>query len=216
MEVMLPLPAPVASERKPEIEVVGEARTGRAAVELALDLHPHVVVLDISMPDMDGLEACQQMRAQVPDTHVLVLTMHESEASFFQALRAGAEGYLVKKAAPTDLQMAILSVARGEAFLHPDLARALVRVYTETPAHVQPKGKNDQGAEELRVLSPREQEVLKLVAEGHTNQEIADRLVLSVKTVQMHRAHVMAKLGLEHITHLVRFAIHHGVLPLDV
>lgn len=200
-----------------EIEVVGEARTGREAIELALQLHPQVVVLDISMPDIDGLEACRRMQASVPDTSVLILTMHESEEYFFQALRAGAAGYLVKKAAPSDLHMAILSVAQGGAFLYPGLAKALIRAYTAAPLAPLPvPGNGEPLAEELRVLSPRELEVLKLVAEGHTNQEIADQLVLSIKTVQAHRANVMEKLGLENITQLVRFAIRYGLLPPDL
>ena len=201
---------------QPEIEVVGEARTGREAVEQTLQLHPDVVVLDISMPDVDGLEACRQIRAQAPTTNVLILTMHESEAYFFQALRAGAAGYLVKKAAPSDLQMAILSVAQGGAFLYPGLARALINAYTATVPEPRSAAKHPGMAAELRVLSPRELEVLKLVAEGHTNQEIADQLVLSIKTVQAHRANVMAKLGLENITQLVRFAVRYGLLPQDL
>jgi DNA-binding NarL/FixJ family response regulator len=201
---------------QPEIEVVGEARTGREAVVQALALRPHVVVLDISMPDMDGLEACKELRVRVPSTNVLILTMHESEEYFFQALRAGASGYLVKKAAPTDLHMAILSVSQGGAFLYPGLAKALVRAYTTTPVQISPTNKIGQMARELRVLSPRELEVLKLVAEGHTNQEIADQLVLSIKTVQAHRANVMEKLGLENVAQLVRFAIRYGLLPADL
>ena len=200
-----------------EIEVVGEARTGREAVELTLGLRPHVVVLDISMPDMDGLDACKQIRANAPGTNILILTMHESEEYFFQALRAGAAGYLVKKAAPTDLHMAILSVAQGDAFLYPGLAKALIRAYTAAPLSQLPTpGNGEPMADELRVLSPRELEVLKLVAEGHTNQEIADQLILSIKTVQAHRANVMEKLGLANITQLVRFAIRYGLLPPDL
>jgi DNA-binding NarL/FixJ family response regulator len=203
---------------QPGIEVVGEARTGREAIKQTLEHHPQVVVLDISMPDMDGLESCQKIRAQAPATNVLILTMHESEAYFFKALRAGAAGYIVKKAAPTDLRMAILAVAQGGAFLYPGLAKALVRAYTTTAPLTQPlaTGKGEPIAEALRVLSPRELEVLKLVAQGHTNQEIADQLVLSIKTVQAHRANVMEKLGLEHVTQLVRFAIRYGLLPPDL
>ncbi|MGH2507027.1 MAG: response regulator transcription factor, partial [Ktedonobacteraceae bacterium] len=169
---------------QPEIEVVGEARTGREAVEQTLALHPDVVVLDISMPDMDGLEACKQIRLHASSTSVLILTMHESEEYFFHALRVGAAGYLVKKAAPTDLHLAITSVACGGAFLYPGLARALIRAYLATPLpNTTTPGQATQLAAELRVLSPRELEILKLVAEGHTNQEIADQLVLSIKTV---------------------------------
>lgn len=199
-----------------EIAVVGEARTGREAIELTRELHPRVVVLDISMPDIDGLEACARIREQTPETSVLILTMHENEEYFLRALRAGAAGYLVKKAAPPDLHMAILAVAQGGAFLYPGLAKTLIRAYTgEGPHPWAAPDKREQMAEELRVLSPRELEVLKLVAEGHTNQEIADRLILSIKTVQAHRANVMEKLGLANITHLVRFAIRYGLLPLD-
>jgi DNA-binding NarL/FixJ family response regulator len=202
---------------QPEIEVVGEARTGREAIAQTLERHPQVVVLDISMPDMDGLQACQQIRAQAPASKVLILTMHESEEYFFQALRAGAAGYLVKKAAPGDLHMAIVSVAQGDAFLYPGLAKALVRVYITAPLTLPPdKRLGQRMAGELRVLSPRELEVLKLVAEGHTNQEIADQLVLSIKTVQAHRARVMEKLDLENITQLVRFAVRYGLLPPDL
>ncbi len=201
-----------------DLQVVGEARTGREAVALVQQLQPDVVVLDISMPDMDGLEACRLIRNEQPTTQVLILTMHESEEYFLQALRMGAAGYLVKKAAPTDLQMAISAVARGDAFLYPGLAKALIRAYV-TPSSAKPDRQdtsypNASGlAQELRTLTPREIEVLKLVAEGHTNQEIADQLVLSIKTVQAHRANVMEKLGLRDITQLVRFAIRHKLIP---
>lgn len=201
---------------QPDIEVVGEARTGREAVEQVMTLRPDVVVLDISMPDIDGLQACREIRQRAPSTQVLILTMHESEEYFFQALRAGAVGYLIKRAAPPDLHMAILSVAQGGAFLYPGLAKALVRVYTAAPAQLLPESEGQRMAEELRVLSPREREVLRLVAEGHTNQEIADQLVLSIKTVQAHRANVMEKLGLENVAQLVRFAIRYGLLPPDL
>jgi len=199
-----------------EIEVVGEARTGREAIELAHTLQPHVIVLDISLPDIDGLEVCARIRAQTPATNVLILTMHESEEYFLRALRAGAAGYLVKKAAPPDLHMAIFAVAQGGAFLYPGLAKTLIRAYTSAPlSSPTATGKGNHIADELRVLSPRELEILTLVAEGHTNQEIADQLVLSIKTVQAHRANLMEKLGLENITQLVRFAIRYGLLPLD-
>jgi DNA-binding NarL/FixJ family response regulator len=195
------------------LEVVGEARTGREAIAQTLALHPHVVVLDIGMPDIDGLAACREIRTRAPLTNVLILTMHESEEYFFQALRSGAVGYLVKKAAPTDLHLAIVSVAKGDAFLYPGLARALIRAYTSAPeTRLSPLATTDQIAQDLQVLSPRELEVLKLVAEGHTNQEIADLLVLSIKTVQAHRANVMEKLGLANIAQLVRFAIRNGLL----
>jgi len=196
---------------QPEIDVVGEARTGRETVTQTLQLLPEVVVLDISMPDMDGLEACRQIRLQAPATGVLVLTMHESEDYFLQALRAGAAGYLVKRAAPPDLQMAILAVARGGVFLAPGLAPVLLKASARTPSAA-----SEDLAGQLRALSRRELEVLTLVARGYTNREIAEQLVLSVKTVQAHRASAMTRLGLENVTHLVRFAMRSGLLPSDI
>jgi DNA-binding NarL/FixJ family response regulator len=198
---------------QPDIEIVGEARTGREAVRLARELHPDVVVMDITMPDMDGLEACRRIRDETPESQVLMLTMHESEEYFLQALRQGAAGYLVKKAAPTELHMAIQATARGGAFLYPGLARALIRSFVAQQEESSAPPKEHPPGQELRLLSPREMEVLKLVAEGHTNQEIADRLVISIKTVQAHRANVMEKLGLHNITQLVRFAIYAGLIP---
>jgi DNA-binding NarL/FixJ family response regulator len=202
-----------------DIQVVGEARTGRQAVEMVENLQPDVVVLDISMPDMDGLAACQQIRSQQSAPQVLILTMHESEEYFLQALRMGAAGYLVKKAAPTELQMAIQAVAHGGAFLYPGLAKALIRAYiSPSSASFDPQDTASTSglAQELRSLTPREIEILKLVAQGHTNQEIADRLVLSIKTVQAHRANVMEKLGLHDITQLVRFAIQHKLIAAEL
>jgi RNA polymerase sigma factor (sigma-70 family) len=202
-----------------EMQVVGEARTGLEAVVMAQELMPDVVVMDITMPDMDGLEACQLIRSQQPATQVLMLTMHESEEYFLQSLRMGAAGYLVKKAAPSDLRMAINAIAQGGAFLYPGLAKALIRSYIASPAFTTQVSQNHETvnssslAQALRVLTPREIEILRLVAEGRTNQEIADQLTLSIKTVQTHRANVMEKLDLRDITHLVRFAIRHGLIP---
>jgi DNA-binding NarL/FixJ family response regulator len=200
---------------QPEIQVVGEARTGREAVEQVDRLAPHVVVMDISMPDMDGLEACRTIRAQNPTTQVLMLTMHDSEGYFLQALGAGAAGYLVKKAAPTELQTAISAVAQGGVFLYPGLAKALVHAYlTQSSSSLTPT-QGEEGpdlVQELKALTPRELEIVTLVAEGYTNQAIANRIALSIKTVQSHRANVMEKLGLRNITHLVRFALRHGLI----
>jgi DNA-binding NarL/FixJ family response regulator len=216
---------------QPEIDVVGEARTGSEAIMMVRALKPDVVVMDISMPDMDGLEACKHIRSRESATQVLMLTMHESEEYFLQALHVGAAGYLVKKAAPTDLHMAISAIAHGGAFLYPGLAKALIHAYMAqpqaasttptTPAITQYSEERrgsaleEKLARELRVLSPRELEVLTFVAEGRTNQEIADRLVISIKTVQAHRANVMEKLGLHDITQLVRFAIRHGLISAE-
>jgi DNA-binding NarL/FixJ family response regulator len=210
-------------QAQPDITVIGEARTGIEAINQAQQLKPDVVVLDISMPEVDGLEACQRIRVQHPDIQVLILTMHESEEYFLQALRMGAAGYLVKKVAPGDLSNAVRSIAHGGAFLYPGLAKALIRAYltptltNNTPAEQQPEAVEVAATpeRELSVLTPRELEVLTQVAAGQTNQEIADRLILSIKTVQAHRANVMEKLGLHNITHLVRFALRHRLIPPD-
>jgi len=207
-----------------DIRVIGEARTGREAIALTKELHPHIVVMDISMPDIDGLEACHQIRLHYTDVQVLMLTMHESEEYFLQSLRMGAAGYLVKKAAPSELSQAVRTIAHGGAYLYPGLAKSLIRVFlTNHPPpqqgapDIQLATRREQElAHELKTLTPREMEVLKLVAEGHTNQQIADHLVLSIKTVQAHRANVMEKLGLHDITRLVRFAIRHGLIPSEL
>jgi DNA-binding NarL/FixJ family response regulator len=200
-----------------DIAVVGEARTGVEAMHLVEELQPDVVVMDISMAEMDGLQACRRIRRQHPETQVLMLTMHESEEYFLQSLRAGAAGYIVKKAAPAELHAAIRAAAEGGAYLYPSLAKALIRAYV-SPAPSSPRAQDTADkriAAELQVLTPRELEVLTLVAQGNTNQEIADQLTLSIKTVQAHRANVMDKLGLRDITHLVRFAIKHGLIAAE-
>ncbi len=198
---------------QPDIEVIGEARTGKEAIEQAGALQPDIIVMDISMAEMDGMEACQHIRTQHPDIQVLMLTMHESEEYFLQSLRMGAAGYIVKKAAPADLCMAVRTTAHGGAFLYPGLARALIRAYLapQTPANLS----SATPSTPLDVLTPREREVLVLVAEGRTNQEIANQLIISIKTVQAHRANMMEKLGLQDITQLVRFAIAHGLITSE-
>lgn len=192
------------------VEIVGEATTGRQAVELAERLLPDVILLDLSMPELDGFEACRRIRAHQPQVRVLILTMHEREDYLHQALEAGASGYLVKRAAAAELRLAIRAVAQGETFLSPSVARTLVQSYLALREEAAPA--EARAAAPYEQLSTREREILKLVAEGHTNQEIADQLVLSVKTVQAHRAHVMEKLGLRDLTHLVRYAVGRGLV----
>jgi len=201
-------------EMASDISVVGEARTGREAVAEALRLCPDVVIMDISMVELDGVEACQRIRQRLPQTQVLFLTMHEAEEYFFRALRAGAAGYVVKRTAAADLLAAIRAVARGGSFLSPSVARALVDEYAEREVRGQAarRGADGAAADHYATLTGREREVLQLVAEGHTNQEIADELHLSVKTVQSHRAAVMEKLQLRDVTHLVRYAVRHGLV----
>ncbi|HCI80485.1 MAG TPA: DNA-binding response regulator [Ktedonobacter sp.] len=192
-----------------DMQVVGEARTGSEAVELVEQLAPDVVIMDISLPEMDGLEACAIIRQRHPSIHILVLTMHESEEYFLKALRMGAGGYLIKKAAPHELHAAVRAVAHGEVYLYPGLAKALVRTYVAPSQSSSAVNTTD----ERRSLTPREVEVLTMVAQGMTSQQIAEQLGISVKTVQAHRANVMEKLELRDVTQLVRFAIRTGLLP---
>jgi two-component system, NarL family, response regulator NreC len=193
-----------------DVAIVGEAFTGREAVELAERLKPDVVLLDVSMPELDGLEACRRIRAHYPQVQVLLLTMHEREDYLRQALEAGAAGYLVKRTAAAELRLAVRAVAHGDTFLSPSMARTLVRNYLSL--REDGAAADASMADPYESLSSREREVLKLVAEGCTNQDVAEQLVLSVKTVQAHRAHLMEKLGLRDVTHLVRYAVRRGLV----
>lgn len=195
----------------PDVTVVGEARTGGEAVVEAERLRPQVVLMDVSMPQLDGVEACRRIRQQAPEVRVLFLTMHESEEYFFRALQAGAAGYIIKRTAAADLLAAVRAVARGESFLSPSLAHALVTEFAERGTR--PRATTaETTSDSYETLTSREREVLKLVGEGNTNQEIADRLHISIKTVQTHRAAVMEKLELRDVTHLVRYAVRRGLV----
>jgi two-component system response regulator NreC len=190
---------------EPDLEVVGEAEDGLQAVEQAKKLKPDVAVLDISMPGINGIEATKQIKAALPDTQTLALTMHSDDTYVFQLLKAGASGYVLKRAAATDLVQAIRAARRGEAFLYPSVAKAVVTDYLK-------RLETGEGRETYDGLTEREKEILTLVAEGATNQEIAEKLYISVKTVQTHRAHIMEKLNLHDRTMLVRYAIRKGLI----
>jgi len=190
-----------------DMEVIAEAITGREAVAFARNDYPDIVVLDISMPDLDGIQATGLIRVECPRTQILILTMHESDAYFFRALEAGAAGYILKKAASEELINAVRAVAKGEAFFYPSLARKLLDNYLEHSGSATSVG--PPGYEEL---SDREREIMFLIVRGLSNQEVAEKLVISPSTVQTHRTHILQKLGLETTIDLVRYAIRYGLI----
>lgn len=192
-------------EAQPDIEVVGEAADGREAIALTRQLRPDLVVMDIQMPNLNGLEATRALKAELPQTQILVLTMYESDEYFFQVLAAGASGYVLKKAASADLIAAIRAAHQGDVFLYPSVARRLVSDYL---ARV--KAGEEQNSYDG--LTAREREVLKLIAEGHTNQAIADKLVISPSTVQTHRTRIMQRLNLHSRAELIKYALRKGLL----
>jgi two-component system, NarL family, response regulator NreC len=190
-------------EAEPDIEVVGEALEGNQAVELAASLKPDVVLMDIAMPGMDGLEATRQIKSRFPEIQILVLTMHRSDEYFFEILEAGASGYLLKGADTSDLVKAVRFVHRGEVFLYPTMAQKLLREYFNR-AHLSPSVESQ--------LSPREKEILRLVADGYSNKEIAVKLVVSSSTVHTHLGNLMGKLGLKSRRELIQYARKNGLL----
>jgi DNA-binding NarL/FixJ family response regulator len=191
---------------EPDMEVVGEASDGLSCIEAATKLQPDVILLDINMPGMNGLQALEKLRGIVPESRVLILTMHEDTTYLRQVLASGGAGYVLKRAADNELLTAIRTVYNGGTFLHPSHAQALL---TETPPQPEAGSVPDTA---LTELSDREREVLQLIALGHSNKEIAEMLFLSVKTVETYKARVMEKLDLKTRAALVRFALKHGLL----
>jgi two-component system, NarL family, response regulator NreC len=187
-------------QAEPDMEIVAEAGSGAEAVVAAGRLKPDVIIMDVAMPGMNGIEATRRIKSEYPDACVLALTMHEDEQYFVEILNAGAAGYIPKRAAPDDLVSAIRAVAEGHVFLHASLARFLVREAAK------------QDDSDTSVLTPRELEVLTLIADGKTSREIAEELVISAKTVDRHRENIMSKLDIHNRVDLVKYAISKGLI----
>ncbi len=195
-------------ESQPDMEVVGEAADGRETIDKARKLRPDLVVMDIVMPDIGGLEATQRIRSECPDVRILALTMHEDERYFFQALQAGASGYMAKGAPPADFISAVRSVAQGHAYVYPSLTRKLI----EECLH---RDKAATSSEAHDLLTDREREVLRLIAEGQTGKQIATLLGISAHTVERHRQNLMGKLDLHNRSALIKYAIRKGLIELE-
>lgn len=191
-----------------DITVIAEAANGREAIAEVEEKHPDVIVMDLSMPLLSGLEATHQICERIPDAKIVILTVHANEEYILQALRAGASGYLLKEAAPTDLIRAIKVVHQGEAFLSPTISRNLIRDYVEKTELLTVETRFDR-------LTSREREVLQLTAEGYPIKEIATHLSISDKTVRTHRKNLMNKLDIHNTAELTLFALRHGLITLE-
>jgi two-component system, NarL family, response regulator NreC len=192
-------------EDRQEWDVVAEASDGRMAVEQALATHPDVAILDVGMPLLNGIEATRQIVRRLPDTRVLILSMHADEPYVIQALKAGARGYMLKDSADTDLIRGVGAVADGKSFFSPAVAKVMLDDYVR---HLAERGITDR----FDSLSEREREIFQLIAEGRSNKAIADLLSVSPATVETHRAHIMQKLGLHNAAELVLYAVRRGVI----
>jgi DNA-binding NarL/FixJ family response regulator len=190
-------------DAKPDMEVVAEAEDGAEAVEKALNEDVHLVILDVSMPRKTGIQAAAELHKRKPELRVLMLSMHDSEQFLFEALKAGASGYVLKSGADTDIVDAVRAAMRGDSYLYPSAVTAIVRDYVE---------RGGRGDEQFDVLTPRELEVLKLIAEAHTSKEIAKELWISIKTVERHRQNILDKLGMRDRVELTRYAIRRGLI----
>ncbi len=194
-------------ENEPDFRIVGEAADGLEAVNLVKHLNPNVLVLDLMMPGINGIEVTWQVKKHSPLTHVIILSMYSNEAYVLETLRKGAESYVLKDSTGSDLVKAVREVMAGRRYLSPPLSERVIDTYiqmTKTTA-----------IDLYETLTPREREVLHMAAHGHTNVEIADRLSISPRTVEIHRANMMDKLGLRNQTGLIRYAIQRGILPIE-
>lgn len=192
-------------ENEADMNIVGEASTGGEALEMVAVLKPDVVIMDITLPDISGIDATRRIKESYPDVSIVALTIHEDQQYFFEMLQAGASGYVPKRAAPDDLITAIRAAHRGETYIYPSLAKLLVGDFLS-------RSGEDGAKETMNGLTPRENEVLSLLAEGKTNDEIADILTISVHTVARHRENLMGKLGLHSRSELVKYAIRKGLI----
>jgi len=190
-------------DAKPDMEVVAEAEDGAEAVEKAQREDVHLAILDVSMPRMTGIQAAAELQKRKPDLKILMLSMHDSEQFLFEALKAGASGYVLKSGADTDIVDAVRAAMRGDSYLYPSAVTTLVRDYVD---------RGGRGDEQFDVLTPRENEVLKLIAEANTSKEIADKLFISIKTVDRHRQNILDKLGMRDRVELTRYAIRRGLI----
>jgi DNA-binding NarL/FixJ family response regulator len=193
-------------EQLPDVTVVAEAKDGHEVLALVSTHHPDVVLMDITMPGMNGFEAALRLKKEHPQIKIIILSMHATEEYVLQALRAGASGYLVKDSATLELGLALQAVARGETYLSPPISRQVVDSY------MQRVGQSD---EPLMLLTGRQREILQLIAEGSSTKEIARKLNLSVKTVETHRAQLMERLDIHDVAGLVRFAVRHGLIGTE-
>jgi len=190
-------------DAKPDLEVVAEAEDGAEAVDKALKENVDLAILDVSMPRMTGIQATAELHKRKPDLKTLILSMHDSEQFLFEALKAGASGYVLKSGADTDIVDACRAAMRGDSYLYPSAVATLVRDYGE---------RGGRGEEEFDVLTPRELEVLKLIAEAQTSKQISEALFISVKTVERHRQNILDKLGMRDRVELTRYAIRRGLI----
>jgi DNA-binding NarL/FixJ family response regulator len=190
-------------DAKPDMEVVAEAEDGAEAVDKALKGDVHLAILDVSMPRMTGIQAAAELQKREPELKILMLSMHDSEQFLFESLKAGASGYVLKSAADTDIVDAVRAAMRGDSYLYPSAVATLVRDYVD---------RGGRGEEQFDVLTPRELEVLKLIAEANTSKEIAEKLFISIKTVDRHRQNILDKLGMRDRVELTRYAIRRGLI----
>jgi two-component system response regulator NreC len=195
-------------EEEPDLQVAGEAADGRDAVKKATELKPDVILMDITMSTLNGLEATKQIKKVLPDVRVIMVTMHKNEEYVLQSFQAGASGYILKEGAVEELVSAIRSIHQDKSFLSPSISKTLISAYLR-------KMETGKTQTPFDLLTDREREVLQLIAEGYTNREVAKALFISVKTVEAHRAHIMQKLNIHDIAKLVKYAIQKGLVDLN-